>query len=350
MTRDANIADSTAPRDVRGRHPAILRRLARGLGLPLGLIVALTVGPVSQADSPDRNGDITFMRQDDAGFWQTWVASADMSHQRQLTDERANSGWPVWAPKGRLLAIDSDRADPDPEDDTAINDVFVLKADGSDLRKVTDSVGVSGDPGWSPDGSLLAYEADRGDYPAQQGIYVSRPDGTHLRRITVLPPDAGFDAAARFSPDGHTLVFTRYRDDGRGGEESALFTIRLDGRQERQVTPFNLHAGDATWSPDGRTLALEAYPTPSSRGDVYTVRPDGSKLRNLTRNDPTMAGSSDPVWSPDGKLILFLSTTSTGGGEWVGGLTTMKRNGKARTFVSATPMFEHQPDWRARAR
>jgi Tol biopolymer transport system component len=310
------------------------------------LVVALSVGSVAAAGPSVRNGDITFMRQDQAGFWQTWVASAGMRHQRQLTDEDANSGWPVWAPTGHRLAIDSDRADPDPRDDTPVNDVFVLRKDGSGLRKVTDSVGVSGDPGWSPDGSLLAYQADRGDYPGRQGIYVSRPDGSRLRRITVLPPDAGLDAAARFSPDGRSLVFTRYRDDGRGGEESALFTVRLDGRPERQVTPFALHAGDATWSPDGRRLVLEAYPTPTSRGDVCTVHRDGSRLRNLTRNDPAMAGSADPVWSPDGKLILFLSATTTRG-EQVGGLTTMKPNGTARAFVSADPMFEHQPDWAA---
>ena len=208
-----------------------------------------------------------------------------------------------------VLAFDSDRTDPDPQDDDSVNDVFVVKADGIRLRKVTDSVGVSGDPGWSPDGSLLTFQADRGDYPAGQGIYVSRPDGSHLRRPTSLSGDETFDGAPRFAPDGRTLVFTRFRDDGKGGEESALFTIRLDGRREKQVTSFALRAGDATWSPDGRTLAFEAAPEPSSRGDVYTDRADGRRLRNLTRNDPQAAGSAAPVWSPDGTVILFLSET-----------------------------------------
>jgi Tol biopolymer transport system component len=75
------------------------------------------------------------------------------------------------------------------------------------------------------------------------------------------------------------------------------------------------------------------------------VRADGSHLRNLTRNDPQVTGSADPVWSPDGKLILFLSVTRTMDGQQTGGLTTMTPNGKKRAFISATPMFEHQPDW-----
>ena len=90
---------------------------------------------------------------------------------------------------------------------------------------------------------------------------------------------------------------------------------------------------------------FEAYPTPSSRGDIYGVRRDGSHLRNLTTNNDDTEGSSDPVWSPDGKLILFLCTRIDGDGELAGGLTTMKPIGRARSFVSETPMLEHQPDW-----
>ena len=320
-------------------------RLARAAALTLAPAAALVVGPVAAADTPDRNGDITFMRQDDAGFWQTWVADADLSRQRKITDAAANSGWSVWSPNRHRLAFDSDRTDPDPGDDTPVNDVFTVRADGSGLRKVTDSVSVSGDPGWSPDGSLLTFQADRGDYPAQQGIYVARADGSHLRRVTEPSGDETFDGAPRFAPGGRRLVFTRYREDGEGGEESALFTVRVDGSHERRVTSFGLEPGDATWSPDGRSLVFEAYPMPSSRGDIYSVRRDGSHLRNLTTNNDDTEGSSDPVWSPDGKLILFLYTRIDGDGEFAGGLTTMKPNGRARSSVSATPMLEHQPDW-----
>jgi len=60
-----------AARGVRRRRQVILRRLTRGIGLPVGLVVALSVGSVAAAGPSVRNGDITFMRQDQAGFWQT---------------------------------------------------------------------------------------------------------------------------------------------------------------------------------------------------------------------------------------------------------------------------------------
>ncbi|GAA3527096.1 hypothetical protein AFL01nite_04080 [Aeromicrobium flavum] len=293
-------------------------------------------------------GLITFMRQDASGFWQTWVARPDRSRQRQLTSGDAGSGWPVLSPRRAEVAFDSDRTDPDPSDDTGVNDVFVIRSDGTGLRQVTDSVGFSSDPGWSPDGRSLAVSADRGDYPASQGIYVLRANGTGLRRITTLPDGASLDSAPRFSPSGRHLVFTRYAYEG-DQELGALFVVRTDGTRERQVTPYSLNANDATWSPDGRTLALEAYPSPSSRGDVYTVRSDGTKLRNLTRNDARLAGSGDPVWSPDGRRIMFLdSMRANEETEFALGLAVMTPQGRRRHFVAdpgTEAQSEHQPDW-----
>ena len=78
---------------------------------------------------------------------------------------------------------------------------------GSGLVKVTDSKGFSGDAAWSPHGSQIAFDADRGDYPAKQGICVANADGSHLQRVTTLPPKAANDLAPRFSPDGTQLLY-----------------------------------------------------------------------------------------------------------------------------------------------
>ena len=241
------------------------------------------------------------MRQDPLGYWQVWVANTDLSAARQLTHENANSGWPVWSPNGRKIAFDSDRTDPNLNDETFINDVFTMNPDGSSVTQLTDSrAGSSGDPGWSPDGSLIAYQSDGGAYPEKQGIYVMRADGSHVRRVTTLPAGLDADRTPRFSPDGRRLVFTRYT---RGQGASALFTTDLRGRHTNQITSFAIRAGDAVWSPHGEKIVFEAAgPELGSRGNIYVVNSNGKHLRNLTRFAAGSGdGAADPVWSPDGR-------------------------------------------------
>lgn len=301
----------------------------------------LTAASAATAEAPGHDDRLTFMRQDESGFWQVWVANADLTRERQVTFERANSGWPVWSPDGRHIAFDSDRSDPDPTDEHFVNDVFTMRPNGTDIVNLTGSVGVSGDPSWSPDGKSIAFQSDRGLYPNKQGIYVMRRDGTHISRVTRIPAGA-FDTAPRFSPDGHRLVFTRY-----GGEEefgdAALHTVGVSGKQVRQITPFAIGAGDADWSPNGERIVFEAYPDAASRGDVYVVRDNGRSLRNITDN-PATTGSADPVWSPDGRTILFLQGIFEAN-EATLGLATMKADGSHRAFISPGSPESHQPDW-----
>ena len=328
---------------------------------PIALICITAIGlatlisPVADASSRGHHGSsgiIAFQRFDEAGWWQIWTANADLTNQRQLTSGDHNSGWATWKPDGTRVAFDSDRSDPDPTDDVGANDVYTTKPDGTGVVQVTNFAGgFSGDPSWSPDGKWLTYQSDLGDYPVQQGIYISRPDGSRLHRVTTLPEGYGFDAAARFSPNGEQLVFTRYRFDDEGVETSALYVVNVKGAGERVLAATaNLHPNDAAWSPDGRTIVFEAYgPDPLNFGNIFTIGVDGKHLRNLTNNDTEHEGSADPVYSPDGRQIMYLKGENINADtDPVIGLATMKKNGQGAAFVSDTPSFatqEHQPDW-----
>src|SRR5215212_5936116 len=233
----------------RGKEMRFMRRIIVTFMLATLVAVAVAGGAwvlvapsPAMAEFPGENGRIAFHVRDSDGFVQTWVANKDLSEQVKLTSESADSGWAVWKPGGAKLAFDSNRADPDPDDPNAINDIFKMNPDGSGIVKLTNSKYFDANAGWSPDGKKIAFDSDRRNHQGRQEIYVMKADGTNVRRVSTLPAHAILDIAPRFSPDGKRLVFTRYRgnrivDHGRlSAETSALFTINVDGSGLRRLT------------------------------------------------------------------------------------------------------------------
>jgi Tol biopolymer transport system component len=336
------------------------RRMLAAASITLAILLGTTGSAV--ATFPGPNGRITFMRFDTDGQFQVWAANPDLSHQVQLTSGPSDAWFPAWSPDGRRIAFASHRSDPDPTDDVEVMDVFTMRGDGSDVRKVTDSKGFSGTPSWSPDGRWIVFSADRADYPRGQGIYITRSDGsTTPRRLTTLPATSGWQELARFSPDGSRIVFTEYRTvavpDEAGGtvdvEQSALFTVRLDGSKLRRITAWGLSASDADWSPDGRRLVFGTRP-PWAGGlqEVMIADGDGEHLRNLSHDHPMFPPASpeddyresfNPAWSPDGRVIVFVHASYTPAEGFQMGLQLIRPDGSHRTWLSLGE--EHQPDW-----
>ena len=336
----------------------------------VGLVALLgTATPPAGATHPGTNGRIAFLRWDAQGVAQVWTANPDLTAQQQVTHGSASSGWPAWSPDGTRIAFDSDRADPDPHDDDPVNDVFTMRADGSDVQKVTDSVGFSGDPAYSPDGSRIVFAANRGvvsgdpEPPAalpDLSIFVIREDGSGMRRITT-PPSGSTDTEPRFSPDGTRILFTRFQgghyfDSGRVvGDTSAVFTVKLDGTGIQRVTGWGMKAGQADWSPDGRRIVFEVACCRYGAGGIFTVRADGSGFTAVvnghgvtgTGNEQALQvdGYYDPVWSPDGTKVLAGREYRAPDGTWRTGLVMVNPDGSDLHWVATDVDGEHQPDW-----
>jgi Tol biopolymer transport system component len=331
-------------------------RVRRALALAcLGLVVGAVVPAVSTATFPGPNGRITFMRFDANGEFQVWVANPDLSHQVQLTHGPGSDAWfPTWSTDGSRIAFSSHRSDPDPADDVEISDAYTMRADGTDVRKVTDSQGFSGNPSWSPDGRWLVYSTDRGG--GGQHIEIIPSDGSGpSRRITSNPAGSLGQELARFSPNGKRIVFNEVRVvDGPDGpvEQGALFTVARDGSKLRRITPWEIYAADADWSPDGTRIVFSARLAENDFvQSVMVVDADGQHLRQLTRGDQARGEgaafryqeSFNPAWSPDGTRIMFVRATFTEADGFAMGLQTMRPNGSGRVALSFGE--EHQPDW-----
>jgi len=100
-------------------------------------------------------------------------------------------------PDGARIAFHSRRQ--------GVNRIFIMNADGSDIRRLSEGSEMDGVPCWSPDGQWIAFQSGHNPH---EDIYAIRPDGSALTRLT---RDEGDDWAPDWSPDGRTIAFTNGR-------------------------------------------------------------------------------------------------------------------------------------------
>lgn len=155
-------------------------------------------------------------------------------------------------------------------------------------------------------------------------IYLMDADGTNARRLT---NNHDGDSLPAISPDGTRIVFetNRLRDAGQALNTQHLFLMSIDGSGQTDLTL----GSSASWSPDGKRIAFHASasgaaaPTrvepgaPASDSDIFVADVDGllrkrGSARNLTNSPATIDDDAD--WSPDGRRIVYTSRAVTGSG------------------------------------
>lgn len=155
---------------------------------------------------------------------------------------------------------------------------------------------------WSPDGSQLAFSgftagARGGRAPSLKLFLVSAEGG---RPRAVAGTDGGFGPV--FSPDGHTIAFTRFRERRRF-ESAAIWTVDLLTGAQRRLTPWRdgLEHIASSFSPDGSTLlATRADERRTGTPEPVALRLDGGPTTRL------LIDGLFPVYSPDGtEVALF---------------------------------------------
>jgi TolB protein len=157
-------------------------------------------------------------------------------------------------------------------------------------------------PRWSPDGQQIAFRSDRG---GSSNLYLMEADGRNVRRLT---NHAGNDHDPTWLPDGQSLIFSSDRDRGTGRLD--LYRLWLaDGSVERLTSFFEGYAFMPTVSPDGNWVAFVATTFPVVDGWANQVHVMELATRQVWPFNATAFGCW-PNWSPDGQSISHVSLVS----------------------------------------
>ena len=199
-------------------------------------------------------------------------------------------------------------------------DIYAANTKAGALKRLTTARGYDAEGSYSPDGQWIVFTSMRDAYnrplddkekkmleenPSNFAeIYIMRADGSEQRRLTHV---LGYDGGPFFAPDGSRIVWRRFDE---AGLIANVWTMKLDGSDQRQITDF----GSMSWAPymhpSGAYFIFSSNKLGFENFELFIVDAQGTK-------EPVRVTYSDgfdglPVPSPDGKTLAWTSSRSGG--------------------------------------
>ena len=240
---------------------------------------------------------------------------------------------PMFMPDGRRVVFGKDFKNGDGMQ------VYMTRRDGSRRRCLTcGQPSRNNVPAPSPNGKWILFHSWRGHYltigsPGYGGmgsaLYVMRPDGSHVTRLTGLDSARGAgegedDYHAYWSPDGRRVVYTHLNwnfvtNGGRGRWDIRVADFVDDGRHPprlrnvRVVRPPNGHWYETQWwKPDGSGFLYTETWRYAMNTELFFCRltPRGCRTTQLTNNP---SWNEQALFTPDGKDVVYMSSRDAPG-------------------------------------
>ena len=305
------------------------------------LLIAISMDGCVQSQIGVKNGEIVFQSDRDLNY-NLYIMESDGSRLENLTkvpfsntEPRSNVN-PAPSPDGKHIAFESDR-------DWNI-EIYIIDIENGVQLNLTNNKTNDYSPTWSPNGKKIAFISDRDAVVVNSergistnNIYIMNADGSNVRRLTTNNVTAGYGGLS-WSPDGMKLAFNLSNSTPAGGYfamgihvltiSNSMFTNLTGASDNRYCCP--------KWSPDGKYILYSVLDVGSK--SIYVMNADGSNKIALTHNSSYF--DTEPSWSPDGKYILFSSNRD---GQYH--IYSMNADGSNQNRLTDGPAKDSFPVW-----
>ncbi|MEM1097185.1 MAG: M28 family peptidase [Planctomycetota bacterium] len=216
--------------------------------------------------------------------------------------------------------------------------------EGGDLLQLTDAPGYDAEAAYSPDGELIVFTSLRSAYPLEKlsdedrkryeidpasfgEIYTMRADGSEVTRLTEVD---GYDGGPFFSANGKRIIWRRFDEKGVTAD---VYTMKVDGTDVRQLTDFDSMSWAPYFHPSGDYAVFASNKHGFSNFELFVVDALGEK--EPVRVTQTDGFDGLPVFSPDGNKLSWTSGRTSNGksqifiGDW--------NDAKAREALASAP-------------
>ena len=290
---------------------------------------------------------------------------------------------PQLSPSGTTVAFTVQAIDL--EQNVRPRNIYAVPVRGGEARRITWAGTANYRPRWSPDSRHIAFVSDRS---GSSQIWMMDADGSNPRQVTDLATEAD---GVLFSPDGETLLFTsevypdcpdeacnqrrleaekaspvkariyetllyRHWNTWRTARRKHLFAVSTAGGAVRDLTPGNLDVppfslggpDDYAISPDGKEVCYAAKPDPDpathTNTELFTVPIEGGEPVRLTQ---APGADNSPLYSPDGNYLAYRSQVRGGYESDRWRLMVMKRTAPPAVLTEKAPPSEElvKPGW-----
>lgn len=228
------------------------------------------------------------------------VMNIDGSELTRITPSQFDARLPDWSPDGKRITFVSLSKD--------TSEIWTINVDGTEAKQVTQSANRSLWPKWSSNGKYIAFTMRTGLGRFNSELYLMDENGKNIRKLTQYP--LGGIENYEWSPDGSAIAFGADRldeiDQGKdlGEYGQYLYIMNADGTGLRQIDMGGSANLYPTWSPDSKYILVDVeYLNPANKpkSGFYLVESDGSN-----RHVVLQESCGWPNWSASRNQIVFV--------------------------------------------